>query len=450
MIDPAQQLDAFASHLSDIYFGRNSVSGTLLPYSDILKRGAGACEKTGPATSDLAGRLRRLAATVDQGKSLMIRDVLDAVEDAAAALSAQPKPPMKIAYVLWQFPSLTETFIVNELRELLAKDHDVIIFCRTRTPEAVSMPIPYEIIESFQHLATRLRETERQVVHSHFIYPTVTELVWPACEMSGVPFTFIPHGQDIFRYANDQVNRMGEVVSSRQCKAVFAASRFHARFIQERNAPPHKIILNPNGIDPSLYEYREPKRPVSRSRAVCAIHRYVAKKGLTNLIAAAKLLEDDGVTVNLFGFGMLEAEYKAQIEAADIKNVTVGGPVRDRDHMLEIFRSHDLFACPSIRADDGDMDGVPTVLMEAMAVGLPVFATTVSGIPDLIEDSVTGFTCEATADSIAGCIRRFYATSYAGIRQMARRGRQCIDQKYNTVQLTRDLLRVWRPDVLLN
>lgn len=360
-------------------------------------------------------------------------------------------PAPRIAYFLWHFPVPSETFVLNELRILVGEGYDVRVFCRQSPHKdfAPDFPIEWEQVTDPANLAERLLSCGRTVVHSHFTYPTVTDMVWPACELAGIPFTFIAHAQDIFRYSNDERNRIGEIGRSESCLRVLVPSRFHREYVLERGVPAQKVLINPNGIDPQLYEAGRDESRVRRTRrSICAVHRFTEKKGLENLILAGKSLSKDGITINLYGYGDLEPRYRELIAAEQLDNVLIHGPVRDRAHMLEVFAQNDLFACPSVRAADGDMDGIPTVLMEAMASGLAVITTGVSGIPDLVRDGVTGIVCEADASSLAGGVRRFYSMSDGEVAAMVEEARSLIDRDYHVARLSHALLRLWQRDTI--
>lgn len=353
---------------------------------------------------------------------------------------------LKIAYFCWHFPVPSETFVLNELRILRAQGLDVRVFCK-HSPNPDFKPdfdIAWERVRDADHLATRLVETGRDVVHAHFVYPTVTDMVWPACERSGVPFTCIAHAQDIFRYGNATKNRIDEFARSPQCKQIFTLSQFHRQYLIDRGVPPAKITINSNCIDPDLFAPGKiSDRPQRRTRRVCAVSRFAEKKGLDKLVAAGKLLEADGIGIDIYGYGPLEEALRAAIATSGAANVTLHGPVEGRDSLLEVFRRHDLFACPSVRAPDGDMDGIPTTLMESMAAGLPVLTTPVAGIPDLVVDGVTGFLCEATADSIAAGIRRFYALPEADIAALIEDAEARLRRNHHGGQLVNTLVRFW-------
>lgn len=365
---------------------------------------------------------------------------------ARADLEPTPRSQMKVAYFMWHFPVPSETFVLNELRILRAMGIDVRVFCR-QSPYPDFKPdfdIEWERVRDPEHLAERLLSTGRSIVHSHFVFPTVTNMVMPACEKAQIPFTFIAHAQDIFRYRNDAQNRIGEVSRSRWCRKVLVPSRFHFRYLAARGVPKDKMMLSANGCDDSLYaEGRIANRAARPFRRIVAIHRFTEKKGLIHLIRAGKLLAGQGIQIALYGYGDLEQQYRDVVVQEGITNVEFCGSVTNREAMLEVFRGADLFACPSIRASDGDMDGIPTVIMEAMSAGLPVITTAISGIPDLVDDGITGIICEANPQSIAARICDYYALPEAAVEAIIENGLDRIRQNYNSERLVEGMMRVW-------
>lgn len=370
---------------------------------------------------------------------------------ARGDLTPTPRNKVKIAYFSWHFPVPSETFVLNELRLLVEQGFDVKVYCK-QSPYPDFKPdfdIEWERVRDHAHLAERLTATGRTIVHSHFVYPTVTDMVWPACEKAQVPFTFIAHAQDIFRYGNDAANRIDEVGKSPLCAKVFVPSRFHRQYLADRGVPENKMMINANGCDVRLYKDGWAKeREKRKTRRIIAIHRFTEKKGLIHLIRAGKLLEKDDVRIELYGYGDLEEDYRAAIAEEGISNVHLCGPVKGREAMLKLYRESDLFACPSVRAADGDMDGIPTVLMEAMAAGLPVLTTDLSGIPDLVEDGVTGYVSKAEPRAIADRIRAYFKLPEEAVRAVIKNAYSRIEQQYNTEHLVENLLRVWAGETI--
>ena len=352
----------------------------------------------------------------------------------------------RIAYFLWFFPVPSETFVLNELRVLVKEGYDVRVFCK-QSPYPEFTPdfeIQWDKVSSPQQLADKLLASKRTIVHSHFTYPTVTDMVWPACERAKIDFSFIAHAQDIFRYSNIEKNRIGEISRSKFCKKVLIPSRFHREYVIEQGVLEQKTFINPNGIDPTLYEKNRERTHVKPfTYRVCAIHRYTEKKGLENLILSSEYIENKQLEIHIYGYGDLEESYKALVKTHQLDRVYIHGIVKSRDEMLAIFSENDAFLCPSVRAEDGDMDGIPTVLMEAMAYGIPVISTNLSGILDLISDQQTGFITEANPKSIAMTINTLYRMPPQQIAVIAKSAKNIIYKKYNSVKLVNSLVRIW-------
>lgn len=368
-----------------------------------------------------------------------------------ADLTPMSRDKMRIAYFSWHFPVPSETFVLNELRLLREQGHEVRVFCK-QSPYPDFTPdfdIEWERVRDADHLAQRLTETGITNVHAHFVYPTVTDMVWPACETAEVPFTCIAHAQDIFRYKNAAANRISEFARSPMCKRIFTLSEFHRNYLESRNVPAEKLMINSNCVDPDLFAGGKIlDRPARKSRSICAVSRFAEKKGLDALIRAGKLLENDDITINIFGYGELEDDYRAILDAEKTKNVHLHGPVEGRKALMEVFRRHDLFACPSVIAHDGDMDGIPTTLMESIGAGLPVLTTEVAGIPDLVSDRVTGLVCEAEPEAIASKIRSFYSLPDAAVESMMINAEERLRRNHNGPDLVENLMRVWANETI--
>ena len=356
----------------------------------------------------------------------------------------------RIAYFCWHFPVPSETFILNELEALVAAGADVQVFCR-QTPWKdfkPSFPITFERVNWPKKLAQRLKETGRTIVHAHFVYPVVTDMVWPACEEAEIPFTFIAHAQDIFRYENDKKNRLSEIGQSKWCRALFTLSKFHLDFVVERGFPREKVIINPNAVDTRRFSAAYDEEKQNRStRKIISVHRFVKKKGLELLIRAAPMVTDLGVRIEIYGYGELEDEYRRLIAETGATNVEIIGALT-QDEIVTKLKTADLFAAPSIRIENGDMDGIPTSVVESMAAGVPVLTTNVAGIPDLVIDDITGIMVEPTPESVAEGIRRYYGMPSLKVRAIIRAAAERARERHDVVRLTRVLMRVWRNETI--
>ncbi|MCA8963144.1 MAG: glycosyltransferase, partial [Planctomycetes bacterium] len=153
-------------------------------------------------------------------------------------------------------------------------------------------------------------------------------------------------------------------------------SEFNRRFLTERTGlPASRIGIVHCGVDTACFAFRDAERNVQgERRTLLGVGRLVPKKGFDLLLdAAAPLLEEDPrLRVVLAGDGPELGHLQARAEILGIQDQVEFAGVVDRDRILELFDESALFALPCRVSPDGDRDGVPVVLMEAMAVGLPV------------------------------------------------------------------------------
>ena len=182
---------------------------------------------------------------------------------------------------------------------------------------------------------------------------------------------------------------------------------------------------------------------------VCAIHRLTEKKGLHDLIRAADLLRDEAVQINIYGYGDEEPRLRNLIAELGLNNCRLHGALNGYGEIVDVLDQHDLFACPSVRTASGDMDGIPTVLLESMATGTPVLTTQIASIPDLVQDGVTGLMVNANdPQSLADGIRRFAGLDSEQILGLSVNGRNAVLRRHDNRRLTRNLLRQWRDEVI--
>lgn len=441
---------------------QDGVSGHVIPFPDwqqaLAPLQAWAEDSSRLLAMGEAGR-RFISANFsrDAGVQALQKAYTAALRDAPAPLpltrparrQIQPATePLRLAYFCWHFPVPSETFVLNELRLLVEAGVDVQVYCKQSPyPDfQPDFPITWSRVRDPDDLAAQLKAAQRSLVHAHFTYPTVTDMVWPACERASIPFTFIAHAQDIFKHDNDRRNRIGEITRSASCLAVFTLGRFHRDFLLERGVPAEKLIINPNGIDPTLFPFRPPSaRDANAPRRVCAIHRLTEKKGLHHLIEAARLLKGEGYEINIYGYGDEEPRLQKMLQDEPLDFVRLRGPLRSRQEILAVQAEHDLFACPSVRTDSGDMDGIPTVLIEAMAAGTAVITTPVASIPDLVQDGVNGILVPpGDAAALAAGIRRFFDLDAEQVRGLLLNARAAVEERHDARKLTTRLQRFWQ------
>ena len=228
-----------------------------------------------------------------------------------------------------------------------------------------------------------------ELIHAHFLTsPTSVALI--AAHVADLPYTTTIHAIDIFATSAATVN--GAVVYKAE-RAAFniVISDFNRRYMLNRwhglNA---RLDVLYNGIDLSLFRYS-----VHRFHTPIRIltnGRLSEKKGHGYLIEAVASLLQQGyaVTLGIIGAGELEAELRQQVATLQVEgHITFLGTMPQHD-VVRHMEQADIFALACVVASNGDMDGLPTVLIESLAMGIPTLSTQISGIPELLQDGITG------------------------------------------------------------
>lgn len=277
-----------------------------------------------------------------------------------------------------------------------------------------------EFLQAAELAARVARGGDVTHLHAHFAHGTTT-VTWLAAILTGLPFSFTAHAKDIYR---ESLNPAG--LLARKLRAAdfvvtcTGANAAHLRAL----APGAAVHLGYHGLNADFAALlpggprTEPTRPL-----VVSVGRLVPKKGFDVLLAAMAALRGRGVDVDLEIIGEEgdDADRVSRLiaELALSDRVVVRGP-QGQAELLATYRRSTLFALACRVDADGDRDGIPNVLTEAMAAGLPVVSTTVSGIPELVRDGVNGVLVPPDDPlALAGAIERLVADPAARRRLAA-------------------------------
>lgn len=252
----------------------------------------------------------------------------------------------------------------------------------------------------------RVRPESITHIHSQWIHSCGTIAMYGAW-LLGVPFSFTGHATDLFRdrcALKDKIQRADFIV---------CISEFHRRFYLEDGARPEQLFIAYCGIDPEWFYPSEKERARDQPYRILSSGRLLEKKGFHYLIEACRILADRGERFEcvIGGSGELEGELRSQIERLGLTDrVTLTGQALMQERIIEFMHEGDVYALPCLWATDGDVDGLPQMLVEAMACGLPAISTRLVGIPDLIRHEETGLLVEPNnpielADAIARLMR---------------------------------------------
>jgi len=253
------------------------------------------------------------------------------------------------------------------------------------------------------HLAEHLRREQVPLIHSQWVHSGGTVAMYAAWLLD-VPFSFTGHAADLFRERaalEDKIRRAAFIV---------CISSFHREFYLEHGARPEQLLTAYCGIDTALFSPRRRQRKAGEPFRIVASGRLVEKKGFEWLIRACIILRDRGVDLEctIAGSGPLEATLRQQIADAGLEaRITVTGQPLKQEEIPGFMGTGDAYCLPCVWASDNDVDGLPQMLMEAMACGIPVVSTELVGIPDLVIHEQTGLlVAPMYAAALADCLQR--------------------------------------------
>lgn len=334
----------------------------------------------------------------------------------------------KLAYVVKRYPRFSETFIVNEILALESMGVELEIFAlqpcsdthfqnaisHVRAPvrylpsaaikaehlwdalrgvaqdfdvrRALCEPAGAGATELYQGLVLAREMRSRGFVHMHAHFATsATTVSRIASLLTGVPYSFTAHAKDIYHEKVQHDDLQSKLSDAKMAITVSEYNVAHLRRNYECDRL--KLIYNGLALDRFPFTACDAVRPL-----VLFVGRLVPKKGLEVLIDACALLKGRGLAFEceIVGGGELGPELELRARSAGVGDqIRFRGPLPQTE-VAGLLREARVFAAPCVVTDDGDRDGLPTVLLEAMAVGAPCVSTDVTGIPEVVRHGQTG------------------------------------------------------------
>ena len=394
-------------------------------------------------------------------------------------------PSPVIAYTMSRFPKLTETFVLYEMLELRRKGFRVVVMPLRLEKESAAHPevgetdgdlfpasllswrtwainLKWMLCHPLRYFGTAWRatvgafgghikwffgaiiyfpkavvfsDTVRRLgvthIHAHFVnHPAM--VAWMMHRLCGVSYSFTAHGTDL--HIDQHMLRE----KTREAALAVTISDYNVRFIAERcgeeTAQRFEVIRC--GTDLSLFTPRaEPKAPGGPFEILC-VAAFRPCKGHGVLLDACEQLRERGVDFRcrLVGYGRLEQDIARRIRERGLEQHILIEGAKPRPEVIRMLGEADALTLTSIQTPRGSREGIPVALMEAMACGLPVVASRISGIPELVEENVSGllFTPGSGVEA-ADAFERLARDRDLRIR-MGRLARERVETSFNLVK----------------
>ncbi|WP_442797486.1 glycosyltransferase [Pantoea vagans] len=203
------------------------------------------------------------------------------------------------------------------------------------------------------------------------------------------------HGADISRRHILEEHKLDYVNLFRQSELMLPISHLWENKLIEMGCPPEKIHVTRMGIEPEKFNF-QPRQAFHTPLRIVSVARLTEKKGLDVAVKASAILKQRGgqFQYTIIGNGDQDEMMRDFIAREGMEDCVSMPGFKPQEEIRRALSEADIFLLPSKTAADGDMEGIPVALMEAMAVGLPVVSTFHSGIPELIENNVSGWLVE--------------------------------------------------------
>jgi glycosyltransferase involved in cell wall biosynthesis len=281
-------------------------------------------------------------------------------------------------------------------------------------------------------------------LHAHFCHGATTIAMF-ASDLSGVRYSFTAHAKDIYQHDQNPGNLLQKKIQQSEfITTCTGANQIYLAKLMGNNDSVHKIYhgLDIHRFKPDPDKFSNASEPVR----IVSVGRYVEKKGFHYLLEACSLLKRRGYKFQCRVIGELGDQYlplQQLRQLLDLEDcVALGGPITHED-LAFIYQQSDVFALPCQVLGNGDRDGIPNVLMEAMATGLAVVSTRISGIPELIDSGKDGLlVAEKRPGELADALQSLI-TDRQLIAQLGEQARETICQEFDARHTNQRLLQLF-------
>lgn len=399
---------------------------------------------------------------------------------------------LRIAYIVGAFPSISETFVLNQIAGVAARGHEVDIYttAETITPlvsgeveqyrllgrtqplmapagwrgmakstwlfAAVGLRAPRFLVRVLAILwrndftgARRLLHASLSLIHRNVgRYDVIHAQFGPlgvfAAQLIEIgvlrgPIVTSFRGYDLGKYLRDHSTAYRDLFD---LGALFLpVSRTLAKRLIDAGCERKKIRVHHSGVSCRRLCFRE-NRPSDGRVRIVTVARLVEKKGIPDAIRAVAQLHGEGkqVSYTVIGDGPRRSDLEQLVHSLDVRGCVRFAGAKSNDEVLDIVNAAHILLAPSVTATDGDEEGIPNALKEAMAMGLPVIATRHGGIPELVEDGISGLLVPERSPKLLADRLRYLIDHPQTWTNFGRAGRQRVEAEYDIDRLNDELV----------
>lgn len=411
-----------------------------------------------------------------------------------------PKQLPTLGYILKGYPRISETFISNEILQLEKLGFNMHLFpmrqprenfCHASVKEikAKVSYLPTELSDNFLQLlvpnillfvkhpnryrkalqlaargdSSNKRATLKHLLqagfmtyhhltgnspvvhlHGHFAH-SPTSVTRFASVLSGLPFSFTAHAKDIYTSKKEKLRKRIE-----EAEFVVTCTKHNQQYLEEvrgdATTPIHCIY---HGIDLSLFQNESNAVSKGSTHQIFTVARLTAKKGLPTIYKALQVLKKRGVqfTHTLIGDGDDRDTILQLIDDLDLATECTWLGTLTHEEVLKQFKASDLFVLGCEIAENGDRDGIPNVLVESLAMGVPAVSTRISAIPEILINEKTGLTVPPkNPEALADAMQRLLTDEILRA-QLITEGKDLVNNNFDNTIWIKKLAQVYRTQI---
>jgi len=401
---------------------------------------------------------------------------------------------MKIAFILSVFPSVSETFILNQITGLIEMGHDVRIFAKYPSKEkncqldirkynlmgrvhyyllprnkgacilkifyllVVNFPKnPVKVLKSLKVFEYGLKIATLELINLIILLLNRVDIIYCHFGINGLRGLYVKdivghiklitvfHGYDMSKF----IDVKGKDVYKdlfRKCNLCMPISDYWKKKLIQLGCNENKIVVHRMGVNLTEFRFDERELLTEKPLNIITVGRLVEKKGYEYAIKAiAKVIEKHkNIRYFIAGAGVLRNKLESLVSELQIKEYVKFLGQITQEEIKELYRMAHIFILPSITAKDGDQEGIPVVLLEAQAAGLPVISTFHSGIPEAVINRKTGYLVpEKNENALVEKLEYLIAHPQLLI-EMGQNGRNFIEKNYNIKILNKKLIQIFK------